>query len=204
MLVAMYIVYTLLTTVPDYTFKHILDEDHPFNLTIKIGTAALSMFLYPGFVVAGLKAVRGAKVEFTDLFAGLQRPGAILACSVLGGIATALGLLLLVLPGILVALALSQATFLIFDRGMGGLDSLKASWKLMAGYRWSFFLLVLAIIGINILGVLALCIGFFVTAPLTAVVLAVFYERLRQWNGGALAFEVPPVGSGGPPGVTVG
>jgi len=56
----------------------------------------------------------------------------------------------------------------------------------MIGYRWSLFLLVLTLVGINVLGVLALCIGFFVTAPLTAVVLAVFYERVRLWNGGVL------------------
>jgi uncharacterized membrane protein len=72
----------------------------------------------------------------------------------------------------------------------------------MIGYRWSFFLLVLALIGINILGVLALCIGFFLTAPLTAVVLAVFYERVRQWNGGVLTGGGALTGTNGPPSVT--
>jgi uncharacterized membrane protein len=203
-LVGMYLVYALLTSCPGITLNHLFGEDHPFNFTIKFGTAALSMFLYPGFIVAGLKAVRGSRVEFTDLFAGFRRLGAVLAWSILGGIATALGTLFLVLPGIIVALGLSQAGFLVFDRGMGGLDGLKASWKLMTGYRWTFFLLMLTLIGINILGVLALCIGFFVTAPLTAVVLAVFYERVRQWNGGVLTGGGALTGGGEPPGVAAG
>ena len=204
MLVGMYLVYALLTSGPGITLNHIFGEDHPFNFTLKFGTAALSMFLYPGFIVAGLKAVRGSKVEFMDLFAGFTRLGAVLAWSILGGIATALGMLFLVLPGIIVALGLSQAGFLVFDRGMGGLDGLKASWKLMTGYRWTFFLLMLTLIGINVLGVLALCIGFFVTAPLTAVVLAVFYERVRQWNGGVLTGGGALTGGGEPPGVAAG
>jgi uncharacterized membrane protein len=203
-LVGMYLVYTILTAAPGYTFDHVFGDDHPFNITIKLGTAALSMFLYPGFIVAGLKAVRGGKVEFTDLFAGFRRLGAVLAWSVLGGIATALGMLFLVLPGIIVALGLSQAGFLVFDRGVGGLDSLKASWKLMIGYRWSFFLLMLTLVGINVLGALALCVGFFVTAPLTTVLLAVFYERVRQWNGAVLTGGGALTGTDEPPGVTAG
>jgi uncharacterized membrane protein len=202
MLVGMYVVYSILTSGPGLTLKHVFGEDHPFDLTIKFSTAAVSVLLYPGFIVAGLKAVRGGKVEFIDLFAGFSRLGAVLAWSILGSIATALGMLFLVLPGIIVALGLSQAGFVVFDRGMGGLESLKASWKLMVGYRWSFFLLVLALIGINILGVLALCIGFFLTAPLTAVVLAVFYERVRQWNGGVLTGGGALTGTNGPPSVT--
>jgi uncharacterized membrane protein len=200
----MYLVYTILTTGLDYSFNHILGDDHPFHFTIKFGTAAFSMFLYTGFIVAGLKAVRGGKVEFTDLFAGFRRLGAVLAWGVLGSIATAIGMLFLVLPGIIVALGLSQAGFLVFDRGMGGLGSLKASWKLMVGYRLTLFLLVLTLVGINVLGVLALCIGFFVTAPLTAVVLAVFYERVRQWNGGVLTGGGALTGTDEPPGVTAG
>jgi uncharacterized membrane protein len=200
-LVAMYVVYSILTAGPAYTYNHAFGEDHDSSFTIKFGTAALSLLLYPGFIVAGLKAVRGAKVEFLDLFAGFRRLGAVLAWGILGGMATALGMVLLVLPGIIVALGLSQAGYLVFDRAMGGLEGLKASWKLMTGYRLTLFLLVLTLIGINILGVLALCIGFFVTAPLTTVILAVFYERVRQWNGGVLAGGGARTGAGAPPGV---
>jgi hypothetical protein len=186
-LVAMYFVYTILTAGPDWTFNRVLGKDHPLSITIRFGAAVFSMLLYPGFIVAGLKAVRGARVEFTDLFAGFQRLGAVLAWSIVGGILTGVATLLLVLPGIIVALGLSQAGYLVFDRGMGGVDGLRASWKLMTGYRWTFFVLMLALIGINILGFMALCVGYFVTAPLTAIALAVFHEWLRQWNGGTLA-----------------
>lgn len=201
MLVGMYVACAILAAGPRYTFNHVLGEDHRVNLTIQSG-AAVFMLLWPGFIVAGLKAVRGAKVEFTDLFAGFRRLGAVLAWSILGGIATAIGMLFLVLPGIIVALGLSQAGYLVFDRGMGGLDGLKASWRLMTGYRLSLFLLVLALIGINLLGFLAFCIGFLVTAPLTAVVLAVFYERVRRWNGGVLEGEGRLASGAGSPGAT--
>lgn len=203
-LVAMYFVYTILTAGPDWTFNRVLGKDHPLSITIRFGAAVFSTLLYPGFIVAGLKAIRGGKVEFIDLFAGFRRLGAVLAWSIVGGILTGVAMLVFVLPGIIVALGLSQAGYLVFDRGIGGIDGLKASWKLMTGYRWSFFVLMLALIGINILGLMALCVGVLVTAPLTAIVLAVFYGRVRQWNGGSLAEGGVLTGGGGPPGVTVG
>jgi hypothetical protein len=185
-LVAMYVVYAVLTAGPDFVIGKTFGKEHPLTLTFKVGTSALSVFLYPGFIVAGLKAVRGASVDFTDLFAGFKRPGAVLIWNLLGSILTAVGMVLLVLPGVIVALGLSQSGYLVFDRGLCGVDALKASWKLMTGYRLSFLVLMLALLGINVLGLLALCVGFFVTAPLTAVILAVYHERLRGLNGGVL------------------
>ncbi len=202
MLVIMYLVYTLLTAGPGLTFRHSFGEDHPLDFSIRFGSGVLSLFLYPGFIVAGLKAVRGGRVEFVDLFAGFPRWRAVLAWGFLGGFAIALSTLFFILPGVIVALGLSQAGYLVFDRGLGGLDALKASWRLMIGYRMRLLLLTLALVGINLLGLLALCIGLLVTAPLTAVILAVFYERVRQWNGGVLRGESPSAGAPMPPGIT--
>jgi hypothetical protein len=186
MLFVIGLVYTAISSGPNAILGRTFHDQHGHRFVVNIGAGILSMFFYPGVLVASLKAVRGARVEFSDLFVGFRRFGTVLAWSVLSFVGIFLSFLMLVVPGVIVALGWSQSAFLIFDRGMGAVDSLRASWGLMRGYRMPCFLLQLACLGLFILGLLALCVGALVATPVIAVIQAVFYERLRQWNGQVL------------------
>ncbi len=138
--------------------------------------------LAAGFVFSSLKIVRGEDVAFGELFAGFNKFLPIFLAALLVSIAVLVGLVLLVVPGIILALGLSQWMLLIMDRDAGAMDSLKASWEMMRGYKVSLFILGLALIGINLLGALALVVGLLVSLPFSACAGAAFYERVMAQN----------------------
>ncbi len=101
-----------------------------------------------------------------------------LGTSVVSFLAVIVGLILLIVPGIIIGLALSFTLFLVIDKGLGPINAFKQSWKLTKGNRWKLFLLSLAFLGINILGMLALLVGLLVTVPVTFLALIHAYRVL--------------------------
>lgn len=92
-----------------------------------------------------------------------------LGVSILSFIAIMLGFILLIVPGIIVAIALSFAGILVVEGGMGPVAALKESARLTKGHRMELFKLALASLGVNILGLLALGVGLLVTVPTTMI-----------------------------------
>ena len=101
----------------------------------------------------------------------------ILAC-LIGGIAVVFGLILLIVPGIIIALAISFFKFLIVDRQLGPIASLKESWAITKGVRLTLlgFYIVLGLL--NLAGLLALGIGLLVTMPVSSIACAYVYRKL--------------------------
>lgn len=102
------------------------------------------------------------------------------AAAILGGIAMFIGLLLLIVPGIILGVLLVFFPFIIIEKGTGPIAALKESAALTKGNRWKIFWLSLAMLGINILGLLALVVGLFVTIPVTYLALVHAYRELSQ------------------------
>lgn len=102
------------------------------------------------------------------------------AAAILGGVAIFIGLLLLIVPGIILGVLLVFFPFIIIEKGTGPIAALKESAALTKGNRWKIFWLSLAMLGINILGLLALIIGLFVTIPVTYLALTHAYRELSQ------------------------
>lgn len=88
------------------------------------------------------------------------------------------GYVLLVVPGIILSIVFTFATMLVIDRELGPFDAFKESARLTKGHRWKLFGLMLALIGVNILGVLALVIGLFVSIPVTMFAMIHVYRAL--------------------------
>jgi uncharacterized membrane protein len=87
-------------------------------------------------------------------------------------------MLALIVPGIIIAMGLAFVPYLVVERGLGPVEALKESWRLTKGHKMQIFLLVLALVGINILGLMALVVGVFVTFPLTLLAFAHAYRTL--------------------------
>jgi uncharacterized membrane protein len=88
------------------------------------------------------------------------------------------GLILLVVPGIIWALKFQFYDYYIVDKKLGPIEALKRSAKATYGYKWDLFLFWLAIIGINIVGALALLVGLFATIPTSEMAFAWTYRKL--------------------------
>jgi len=91
-----------------------------------------------------------------------------------------LGLILLVVPGIVAAVALIFVPYLIVDKKLGPIDAIKESWRITKGHKWQLFLLMLVLGLINIAGALALLVGLLVSIPVSMLAMVHVYRALEM------------------------
>src|SRR5262249_31353138 len=94
------------------------------------------------------------------------------------GLAVGLGTVLLIVPGVILALGLCMTTPLIVDRNLGPIDALGESWKLTEGNRVSLFIFGLIAIGLMIAGICACGLGWLIVMPILYVAWMYIYLRL--------------------------
>ena len=141
-----------------------------------------------GAAYAWLRAVRGERPEVGDLFVPFQR--AWLSCVGAGILLTVIigvGFLLLIVPGVFLAVRLSFVPFLIADEGRGPMDALTESFRRTAGYGWMLFGAGLLGILIIIAGFVLLVVGSIPATMLTYLAFASLYAAItdRKRNAGA-------------------
>jgi uncharacterized membrane protein len=93
-------------------------------------------------------------------------------------LALIVGFMLLIIPGIYVAVTYNWFAYLIAEKHYGAKESLKQSARLVDGARWQILKFFFAIVGLNILGLLALVVGLFVTVPMSMIAGALIYRAL--------------------------
>jgi uncharacterized membrane protein len=151
------------------------------GIVIRIATNILnipiSVFFTMGAVRYTIKIARGEEAGFGDIFTGGPYL-AFLGSTLLVGLGTFGGFLLCIVPGILLAICWSFYGQFVVDKGAGALDSMSMSWDLTRGRRGDLFVLWLLLFGLNLLGLLACCVGVFVTGPMTQIAIAWVYLRL--------------------------
>ena len=96
---------------------------------------------------------------------------------------------------LMIAIRLSQYQFLIFDNKAGAIDSLAMSVELTRGKSLQLLGMILLAIPINLLGVLACCVGTLFTMPFTILMWAVTYFAL---TGQPVADPTAPYRHAGP------
>ena len=85
-----------------------------------------------------------------------------LGTTILLALAVAVGLVLLIVPGIIFGLMFMFATFVVIERGLGPIDALSESHRLTRGHKWRLFGFLLLLLLVNLLGLLALVVGLLV------------------------------------------
>jgi len=88
------------------------------------------------------------------------------------------GLLLLIIPGLILAVIFGLYGWALVDKGLDPIASLRESSRLTAGNRGRLFLFVVAVIGLNILGLLALIIGVLITSAVSLIAAGHVYRQL--------------------------
>jgi uncharacterized membrane protein len=109
--------------------------------------------------------------------------------SILSGILIILGLILLIIPGIIVAIMVAFSTYIVIDTGLGPWAAIKRSAEITKGHRWHLFRLGLVLFGLNILGFVALLVGLLVTVPVSVLAVVHVYRALS----GSAASPTPAV-----------
>ena len=108
-----------------------------------------------------------------------------LGASILAWLAFALGLLLLIVPGIIFGLMFMFATILVIDRELGPIEAMRESNRVTRGHKWNLLGLVLVLALVNLLGALALFVGLLVSVPVTMLALMHVYRILAGGAGPA-------------------
>lgn len=114
------------------------------------------------------------------LFKGFERFADTLVAGLLYSLAVGVGLMLLIVPGIIVACGLSMTFFIMVDDpNISGIDALQKSWNMMNGHKWDFFCLQFRFIGWILLSILTCGIGFIFLEPYMIAASQNFYRQLR-------------------------
>ena len=112
-----------------------------------------------GFQYTCLLAARGKHFEVRDLFEGFKSYLNVILASILMGAIIFLGILMLIVPGIILACRLAFVPFLVVDRKLTALDAITESWRMTKGYGWTIFGLAFVSFFIFIAGLLCLLVG---------------------------------------------
>ncbi|MCG8343128.1 MAG: hypothetical protein MI684_09865 [Chlorobiales bacterium] len=134
--------------------------------------------LYAGFIVVVFMLFKGQQVQFGDFFKGFNYFLPLVLASIVMGILVAIGMILLVLPGIYLLVSYMFVSMLIVDYRMEFWQAMETSRQIVTKNWFSLFVFVLMLFVINLLGALALGIGLLVTAPLSVCSLCVAYRDI--------------------------
>ncbi len=153
----------------------------------------IDIFLTLGLTRIGLNLVSGKPAEFRMLFGEGGKLVNAVAAYILYGLMVLVGLILLVVPGIYLALRFGQFYIAIVDKNLGPIEALQYSSRITAGNKWNLLGLGIVCFFIVLGGVLALLVGLIVALPVVTMASYVAYRWL-QYGQAAIQDPAPPSG----------
>lgn len=148
-----------------------------------VGFLAAGSFLTVGLQWIFLGVARGERPEAKDLLLPFRNYVRVLVAYVLIMVATGIGMVLFIVPGVILSLGLSMTFFILRDdEQISPVDAMKRSWAMMSGHKWEYFLLGLSFLGWAILACITV-VGIFWLLPYMYTATGRFYERLVSTAG---------------------
>lgn len=132
-----------------------------------------------GLLVITLKIAKGEKPEYREIVPPAHLVWLVFLASLLVGVLTFAGLILLIIPGIYFALRFSMVRYAVIE-GVGVMESFERSTTLTDGQKWQLLGLAAVVILINIVGILLFVVGLLVTIPVTMIAFAHVYLKLKS------------------------
>lgn len=154
-----------------------------FILYLKEYAILYSVFLagplFSGFYLVANKLKSGEEIIYPDFFKGFQYYIPIILIWLIGQVLVSVGLILFVLPGVYLLVAYSFAILLNIFAGLSFWDSLEFSRRLITVKWWKFFVLLLFLVLLNVLGALFF-VGILITIPLSFYVSYCVFEEVTK------------------------
>jgi uncharacterized membrane protein len=147
-----------------------------------IGNVALGGALTFGFNRAMIQIYRGQSPAIDTYFDGFRVYLPTLITFLLTAAIVLAGFVLLVIPGVIAAIGLSQVFYVLQDQPeLGAEAAVRESWRLTwtNGKMWKVFGMMLLSVLVGLGGLLAFGIGLLFAIPLISVMTAGLYEELR-------------------------
>ncbi len=147
----------------------------PLALVVQLAQLAWSLVL----VRTALGLVEGHAPRLSPIEPLLRGFIPFVLISFVFGLLVGVGFVLLVVPGVLLALRFGYAPMLVADTGLSVGDALRESARLTQGFRGGLFAFGLAMVAVNVLGALALGLGLLLSVPTTVIAAAYVLRGLQ-------------------------
>lgn len=127
-----------------------------------------------------LKIAKNSEPKIEDLFEGFKQIGQGIIAALLSGLIIGVGFVLLIVPGVIAALGLSQTFYIMAENpGVNAVDAMKESWEMTKGYRGQLFWLGLSFLPLAFLSIITLFIGLLWLMPYMYVSFSHFHLQLK-------------------------
>jgi hypothetical protein len=149
-----------------------------------IASAIIGPALTAGFYLGARKVDITSRAEINDFFKSFDSILQLFLFAIVSGVLVFIGFLLLLLPGIWLAVGISFGYSLIVFTENDFWESLKASVKIISKKWFHFFALFILLGILNIFGALCLLVGLLITMPVTYCVIYAAYKDIIGFNDG--------------------
>ena len=143
-----------------------------------VAALAVTSPLFMGNFIVCAKLLQGQAPEFRDFFAGFQYFLPLLLLSLVAGLFIGIGTILLLIPGIYLAVAYMFASYLVVDRRLDFWPAMELSRHTVNPHWFGYFALMLLVVLLNLGGAIALVVGLLVTIPLSFCTVTAAYADL--------------------------
>lgn len=162
-------------------------------LILKIVAGVLLLLVDIGLIKISLDLCDQKKGRWRDLFSGYPLLFKYLGSSIFYQLIVLGGIILFIIPGIIWGIKFQFFSYFVVDQKVGPWKALKKSARITKGQKWNLFLFNLLSALINLVGVLFLLVGLWVTFPITLVAQAFVYRRLLSFQETGLEKEISSV-----------
>ena len=153
----------------------------PIGSLVNLVISYIEVIVSFGAIYYLLNYIRGKKVtkdEIIEMIKSKWLP--IVVATFLMTVFVCLWSFLLIIPGIIAAIAYSLTMFVLVDEKVNGYEAIKKSKEMMKGYKWKYVVLQLSFLGWLILGVFTLGILYIWLIPYMELADLIFYDKLKE------------------------
>ena len=197
--IGFFIVYLIILFVIEFFFSffiEIFDEAGFLALSVifNVGSLVVSIVSSIFAVKIGLKLYDNEKIGSYDFLSfNLSTFFKFLLAYILYTIMIFIGIILLIVPGIYLAIKYQFFQFLIVEKNMDVIEAFKESGRITDGSKWNLFFLALIFLVIIGIGALALLVGLLVAIPILLVAWAYVYKKLSSGIASEVTQNPPPI-----------
>jgi len=132
-----------------------------------LASVVVSTALIMGNFIVSAKLLQRQSPGWRDFFAGFNFFLPLLVVSLVASVFISLGMLLLIIPGLYLAVGYLFASCLVIDRRLDFWSAMELSRRTVNPLWFSFFAFMLLLVVVNLAGALLMGVGLLVTIPLT-------------------------------------
>jgi uncharacterized membrane protein len=175
----------VLTVLPDFLIDRVFERGTALYIIFKLVVRVIGLLLGMVATRLSLDIFDTGRPDLSRLSDLLPLLPSYFIGKLLYGVMVMVGLLLLIIPGFIVAYMFLYVGYLVVDRQLGPIEALQESRVVTSGVKLDLFLFSLVVGVMNVIGAICLLVGLFVTIPVTLMASAYVYRRLSPRTAGA-------------------